>query len=52
MLQFRADAFNVFNHPNFAFPNTNINSPNFGVINALAGQEAARVLQFALRFQF
>jgi hypothetical protein len=51
-LQFRADAFNVFNHPNFAFPNSNIKSPNFGVISALAGQEAARVLQFALRFEF
>jgi hypothetical protein len=51
-LVFRADAFNVFNHPNFAFPNSNINSPSFGQITALAGQEVSRVMQFSLRFQF
>jgi hypothetical protein len=51
-LVFRADAFNVFNHPNFALPNSNINSPSFGQITALAGQEVSRVMQFSLRFQF
>jgi len=48
----RADAFNAFNHPSFAFPNTNINSSTFGVITATIGQEQARVLQMSLRFTF
>jgi hypothetical protein len=51
-LRFRVDAFNVFNHPNFALPNTNINSPDFGVITSTAGQDPFRVLQASLRFQF
>ena len=52
-LQFRADAFNAFNHTNFGQPNTLISSAsNFGVITDQVGQEPARVLQFALRFQF
>jgi hypothetical protein len=51
-LKFRADAFNAFNHPNFALPNTDINSGTFGVITELAGQNTFRVLQMSLRFQF
>ena len=51
-LKFRADAFNAFNHPNFALPNTNINSSTFGVITDLAGANTFRVLQMSLRFQF
>jgi len=55
-LQFRAEAYNAFNHPNFALPlNTNVNQPNFGLINStssVSGDQAARVLQFALRFDF
>jgi hypothetical protein len=51
-LVLRADAFNAFNHPNFAFPNTNINTSTFGVISNTVGQEEARVLQMSLRFTF
>lgn len=51
-LQFRAEAFNAFNHANFGLPDTGITSPTFGVITTLAGQEPARVMQFALRFDF
>lgn len=52
-LQFQAQAFNVFNHTNFALYDPTINSPStFGTITSLAGQEPSRVMQFALRFDF
>jgi hypothetical protein len=39
-LEFRADVTNVLNHPVFANPTTNINSPNFGLIDtALDGRK-------------
>jgi hypothetical protein len=48
-LDFRAEAFNVFNHANFNNPNNNMTSPVFGRI--LSAQDP-RILQFALRFWF
>ena len=49
-IQFRTEAYNVFNHTNFADPGANINSPTFGQITTQAGGN--RVLQFALRYEF
>ncbi len=61
-LKFRADAFNVFNHPNFGLPALNIvtNASNFGQItstgqtppSSAAVQDDARVAQFSLRLEF
>jgi hypothetical protein len=51
-LQFRAEAYNVFNHTNFGIPDSGVTSGRFGVISGLAGQEPSRVMQFALRFDF
>jgi hypothetical protein len=50
-LQFRAEAYNTFNHTNFSDPTANINSGSpFGQISAQAN--ANRVMQFALRYDF
>ena len=49
-LKFRADFFNVLNHPVFALPNTDITSGSFGQITSTAS--TARVGQFALRLEF
>jgi hypothetical protein len=52
-MKFRADAFNVFNHPTFALPASDITDETgspFGQINGQAN--APRVLQFALRVEF
>ena len=52
-LEFRAEAYNVFNHTNFALPTGSVadttNSSTFGVITSTA---APRVMQFSLRLDF
>jgi len=48
-LEFRAELFNAFNHPNFLNPVTTFNSPAFGTIT---GAEAGREIQFGLRYSF
>ena len=52
-LQFRADAFNLLNHPAFGTGALNIvtNASEFGQITGTAG-EGARVAQFSLRMEF
>jgi len=64
-LQFRAEAFNVLNHPNFGGPNASIlsgapipgapaNAPHqgFGTINTLAAGIPMRQLQLGLKYTF
>lgn len=53
-VQFRAESFNLANHPNFANPNGNVSSTTFGTITATAATAAGspRVLQLALKLIF
>jgi hypothetical protein len=48
--ELRAEAFNVFNHPQFGLPNANIGNPQAGQITSTVGNP--RQLQMGLRFQF
>jgi hypothetical protein len=62
-VQVRAEAFNVFNHPNFGTVNPNISQPTFGqatgtlanslgVLNSLYQVGGPRSMQFALKLVF
>lgn len=52
-LQFRAEAFNLFNTVVFGPPNSDVsNTSNFGTVTSRGNGNAARVLQFGLRFLF
>ena len=53
-LQFRAEVFNLTNHPNFFFPTANLSSSAFGTITRAAntGTGAQRQIQFALKYLF
>jgi hypothetical protein len=51
-LQFRADAFNLFNTPQFGFPNANIGNPSAGRITSTVGDNANRSMQFALKLDW
>jgi Carboxypeptidase regulatory-like domain/TonB dependent receptor len=48
-IQFRAEFFNILNHPNFRLPDSDISSPTFNQIQAAL---PPRVIQLALKFQF
>jgi hypothetical protein len=62
-LQFRAEAFNVFNHPNFGFVSPFFGSPTFGqatstldqslgTVSSIYEMGGARSMQFALKLVF
>jgi hypothetical protein len=48
--EFRWDAFNLFNHPAFGFPNASIGNPNAGRITTTIADN--RSMQFALKVNF
>ena len=51
-LQFRAEGFNIPNHPVFGNPNTTFGNANFGTITQTAGSYTPRQIQFALKLLF
>ena len=53
-LQFRADVFNLFNHPNFDAPSRIFESPNFGALQSanIMGTKPPRQIQLGFKYAF
>jgi hypothetical protein len=51
-VQFRFEAFNFLNHPNFGDPTVSLSSGAFGTINSTRSTIAMRQLQFGLKLVF
>jgi hypothetical protein len=51
-IDLRAEAFNLFNHPRFAQPDTAFGDTGFGAITSDANGYLPRYFQFGLRFEF
>jgi Carboxypeptidase regulatory-like domain/TonB dependent receptor len=51
-LQFRAEALNVLNHPNWANPTTTFGSQLFGRVTGLQSGNQSRIIQVALHLTF
>ena len=51
-LQFRAEFFNIFNHPSFGLPDNTVTDANFGVITSTALPDSHREIQLALKLIF
>jgi len=49
-LEFRAEAFNLFNWVNFGAPDSNIGDPGFGIVSSTT--TSPRILQLALKLRF
>ncbi len=49
-LNFRAEFFNLFNHPEYGSPIADINAPGFGSVNSTVNNP--RLVQFALKLSF
>jgi len=49
-IEFRAEFFNLWNHPQFGAPNTTQTSPTFGVVSQTVNNP--RLIQFGLKFAF
>ena len=49
-VEFRAEIFNLFNNVNYANPELDVNSANFGRITSIVGRP--RLMQFAIRLNF
>jgi hypothetical protein len=51
-LEFRAEFFNLPNHPQFGLPDLNFSSPTFGKIFSTARGSTERQIQFGLKLKF